>query len=63
MTGTKKLKDFMIDEKVPTSRRDSVPLIVTSQGIAWVVGYRIAEWAKVNDDARECLEIRAERVG
>ncbi len=62
MTGTKKLKDFMIDEKVPTSQRDSVPLIVTSQGIAWVVGWRIAEWAKVDAADRECLEIRVERI-
>ena len=62
MTGTKKLKDFMIDEKVPTFQRDSVPLIVTSQGIAWVVGWRIAEWAKVDAADRECLEIRIERV-
>ena len=62
MTGTKKLKDFMIDEKIPTSRRDSVPLVVTSQGIAWVVGWRIAEWAKVGDHDRECLEIRIERA-
>ena len=62
MAGTKKLKDFMIDEKIPNSMRDSVPLIVTSKGIAWVVGRRIAEWAKVGDNDRECLEIRVERV-
>ena len=62
MSGTKKLKDFMIDEKVPGSMRDGVPLIVTSRGIAWVVGWRIAEWAKVDDDDRECLEIRVERA-
>ena len=62
MTGTKKLKEFMIDEKVPTSQRDSIPLIVTSRGIAWVVGRRIAEWAKVDAADRECLEIRVERV-
>ena len=62
MAGTKKLKDFMIDEKIPNSQRDSVPLIVTSRGIAWVVGWRISEWAKVNDDDSECLEIRVERV-
>ena len=61
MSGTKKLKDFMIDEKIPNSLRDSVPLIVTAQGIAWVVGWRIAEWAKVDDD-HECLEIRVERA-
>ena len=63
MSGSKKLKDFMIDEKVPGSMRDGVPLIVTSRGIAWVVGWRIAEWAKVDDDDRECLEIRVERAG
>ena len=62
MAGTKKLKDFMIDEKIPNSQRDSVPLIVTSRGIAWVVGWRIAEWAKVDDDACECLQITVERV-
>ena len=62
MSGTKKLKDFMNDEKVPGSMRDGVPLIVTSRGIAWVVGWRIAEWAKVDDD-HECLEIRVERIG
>ena len=62
MSGTKKLKDFMIDEKVPGSMRDSVPLIVTAQGIAWVVGWRIAEWAKVDEADPECLEIRVERA-
>ena len=63
MSGTKKLKDFMIDEKVPGSMRDGVPLIVTSRGIAWVVGWRIAEWAKVDEADPECLEIRVERAG
>ena len=62
MAGTKKLKDFMIDEKVPNSQRDSVPLVVTSRGIAWVVGWRIAEWAKIDDDDSECLEITVERT-
>ena len=61
MSGTKKLKDFMIDEKVPNSLRDGVPLVVTSQGIAWVVGWRIAEWAKVDEGERECLQITVER--
>ena len=62
MSGTKKLKDFMIDAKIPNSMRDSVPLIITSRGIAWVIGWRIAEWAKVDQDDRACLQITAERV-
>ncbi len=62
MSGTKKLKDFMIDEKVHSSLRDDVPLVVTSQGIAWVVGWRIAEWAKVDVCDSECWQITVERV-
>ena len=62
MSGTKKLKDFMIDEKVPNSLRDDVPLMVTSRGIAWVVGWRIAEWAKVDVCDRECWQITVERA-
>ncbi len=49
MTGEKKLKDFFIDAKVPSNWRDRVPLVVSNKGIAWLVGYRIAEWAKVLD--------------
>ena len=43
----KKLQDFFTDEKVPRAWRDRVPLLVADRGIAWVVGYRIADWAKV----------------
>ena len=45
MRGTKKLQDFFVDSKVPRGERDSVPLLVCDRGIAWVVGYRVAEWA------------------
>lgn len=62
MSGTKKLKDFMIAEKIPRESRNAVPLIVTSRGIAWVVGHRIAEWAKIADADTECLEIRVEKI-
>ena len=45
MRGGKKLQDFFTDSKVPRSWRDSVPLLVSERGIAWVVGYRVAHWA------------------
>jgi tRNA(Ile)-lysidine synthase len=46
MAVEKKLQDFFVDGKVPRSWRDRVPLVVGEQGIAWVVGYRVAEWAR-----------------
>ena len=51
MTGNKKLQDFFTDLKVPRDQRDSVPLLVCERGIAWVVGHRVAEWAKSDDSA------------
>ena len=57
MSGTKKLQDFMVDEKIPRHWRDRVPLVVTPKGIAWVMGWRIADWARVRDDTRQALEI------
>jgi tRNA(Ile)-lysidine synthase len=47
MTGEKKLQDFLTDARVPREWRDRVPLLVVRRGIAWVVGYRIAHWARV----------------
>ena len=61
MSYTKKLQDFMVDSKIPRARRDRIPLLVSPKGIAWVVGWRIAEWAKVRDRGGRRLELRFRR--
>lgn len=58
----KKLKDFMIDAHIPRRWRDGVPLVESRGRIAWVVGWRIADWAKISPRTRRVLEIRFERV-
>ena len=40
MGGRKKLKDYLIDAKVPQAQRDQLPLLCDAQGILWVVGLR-----------------------
>ena len=47
MAGFKKLQDFFTDARISRRQRDGIPLLITKQGIAWVVGCRLAEWAKV----------------
>ena len=47
MTGRKKLQDLFVDSKVPRHWRDRIPLLERAGEIAWVVGHRIAEWARV----------------
>ena len=51
MKGSKKLQDFFADSKVPRSERDGVPLLECERGIAWVVGYRVADWAMAKEGA------------
>jgi tRNA(Ile)-lysidine synthase len=41
--GHGKLKDFLIDRKIPCHRRDALPLVTTAEDrIAWVAGVEIA---------------------
>lgn len=58
MPHMKKLQDFMIDAKIPFKLRDRVPLIVSKRGIVWVAGWRIADWAKEDNDKGPTLELR-----
>ena len=58
--GSRKLKEFLIDEKVPCSERDSIPLVIGPEGIAWVVGTRIGEAYRLTENTRQVavLELR-----
>ncbi len=59
--GEKKLKAFFIDSGVPRQERDCTPLLLCEQGIAWVVGHRIAHWARVTASTERVLEVRIAR--
>ncbi len=47
MTGTKKLKDFFIDIKIPPRDRRAIPLIVSKDRIIWIAGLRTAADARL----------------
>jgi tRNA(Ile)-lysidine synthase len=47
MIGTIKVKDVMINEKIPAAVRDYWPIVVDQQGILWVAGLRQAQRAAV----------------
>ena len=55
MAGTKKLQDFMVDSRIDRSWRDRIPLVVGEDGIAWVVGWRLAEWARPSGTGDDLL--------
>jgi len=49
--GSKKLKELLIDRKVPVEQRDRIPLLTLNRSeIVWVAGVEISERFKVTDD-------------
>lgn len=55
MLGTKKLKDFFIDEKIPREARDSMPLVAVDNEIIWIIGRRYSDKYEVSNQTREVL--------
>lgn len=47
--GTKKLKSFMIDKKIPSRIRDYIPVLAYGNEVFAIAGYEISEKVKVED--------------
>jgi len=59
MKGFKKVKDFFIDNKIPKSHRDMIPLLVDSEDkIIWIVGMRLDNRVKVDSNTKKVLSIK-----
>lgn len=57
MKGTKKLKDYFIDNKIPRHKRDSIPLVVDRDNIIWVVEHQISQDYRVTRDTKRLLRL------
>ena len=53
--NTTKLNRCMIDEKIPSEKRDEIPLIACGKEILWMVGSRMNERYKINPQTRKVL--------
>lgn len=63
MTGSKKLQDFFVDNKVPREQRR--PVVVAREGdgaIIWVVGHRVAQVARADEHTKRCLVLRLDQL-
>jgi tRNA(Ile)-lysidine synthase len=55
MQHSKKLSDFLIDAKVPLLEKHSVTVLESDGKIAWVVGWRIDERFKLDQDTKVAI--------
>lgn len=53
--GTRKLKDFFIDAKLPRTSRKSCPLVLSGKAIVWVAGHRIDEQFRLSGSEDEAV--------
>lgn len=58
MKGSKKIKNYFINLKIPSSKRDDILLLCDEENIIWVIGYRMCEKYKIQKDTKEKLTIK-----
>lgn len=58
MAGTKKVNDFLINQKVRRSEKNSVTVLASQGNIIWLVGYRIDDRYKVTSTTRIPITFR-----
>lgn len=58
MKNNKKISDFLIDLKVPYLKKSSVKVLLSEGEIAWVIGFRISDWAKSTPATRKLLYLK-----
>ncbi|MCF0150864.1 MAG: tRNA lysidine(34) synthetase TilS [Firmicutes bacterium] len=55
MTGSKKLKDYLIDRRVPREERDRIPLLCKEDQVLWVLGYDMSQLICVDNHTKISL--------
>ncbi|MEW6541634.1 MAG: tRNA lysidine(34) synthetase TilS [Bacillota bacterium] len=62
--GRMKLKEFLINNKVPRPERDRIPLVFDGEGrLVWVAGHRIGEFCKLTPRTRSVLVLSVSEPG
>ncbi|MGL6173477.1 MAG: tRNA lysidine(34) synthetase TilS [Cellulosilyticaceae bacterium] len=56
--GSKKLKRFFIDQKIPAEIRGQIPLITDGNEVVWIIGNRLNTEYYVTDQTTRVLEIK-----
>jgi tRNA(Ile)-lysidine synthase len=57
MRGTKKIKSYFIDEKVPINVRNETLLLLDQESVIWIAGMRLSERVKISNKTRRVLKV------
>lgn len=56
-----RLKDFLINQRIPRAERAMLPLLCDQEKLVWVVGIRLSERAKIDRSTTRVLRMRVVR--
>ena len=59
---TQSLKRYLINEKIPKEKRDSLFVLADESHVLWVPGYRTSSGFRVEADTKRVLEVRLENT-
>jgi tRNA(Ile)-lysidine synthase len=62
MKGHKKIKDFFMDLKISSDKREQVPILTCNDRIVWVCGLRIDDRFKVTPQTRRVLRVSLHEI-
>ncbi len=58
MSGkSQKLQDFFSNQKLSLFEKENVKIMVTNHKILWIMGYRMADWAKITPKTNDFIKI------
>jgi tRNA(Ile)-lysidine synthase len=63
LSGSKKVQDILVDQKVPRAERSRVPVFECGGTIVWLPGYRVARAWAVTDPEAVNLQISVDELG
>jgi len=62
MGQEKRLKDFLIDDRVPFYDRPTLPLLCDQSQIVWVVGVRLSDTVRITEQTERVLVMQSETL-
>jgi tRNA(Ile)-lysidine synthase len=57
MEGSKKIKSYLIDKKMPRHLRMKIPLLVDRESVLWIVGMAMSERIKITDKTLTVVKV------
>ncbi|MDF2890458.1 MAG: tRNA lysidine(34) synthetase TilS [Clostridia bacterium] len=63
MKGSKKLKDYFIDKKIPKEKRDQILLVADGNEIVWILGSIISEKYKITSNTQNVIVLSCNNCG